>query len=155
MTRAATLFGFVVLCFGAAAIGGWLTTPGIPWLATLRQPPFQPPNWIFGPVWSLLYAMMALSGWLVFSQATSPARSVALVLFTVQLILNVGWSFLFFYLRMPLAACFEIVVLLIVLWIYIFTARHVNSLSALLFVPYGLWVGFATILTASLWYLNR
>lgn len=155
MSRAWTLIGFFVLCFASAGVGSAFTSPGIPWLATLKQPPFQPPNWIFGPVWTLLYAMMSVSGWLVFSQPPSPKRSQALVLFAIQLVLNVAWSLLFFYLRLPFIACVEIVALLAVIWIYVFTARGISATAAYLFVPYGLWVGFATALTGALWYLNR
>lgn len=155
MNRGLTLLFFFLLCFGAAGLGGWLTSPGIPWLATLRQPSFQPPNWLFGPVWTVLYGMMAVSGWLLYSQSPSPTRSFGLILFGAQLALNVGWSLLFFNLRMPLASLVEIVVLLAVIWMYVFTARKVSRKAALLFVPYGLWVGFATALTGALWYLNR
>lgn len=155
MKRILILIGFLVLCFAAAGLGGGLTSPGIPWLATLRQPSFQPPNWLFGPVWTVLYGMMAVSGWLLYLQAPSPARTFALGLFVGQLILNVGWSLLFFYWRMPLAAFFEILILLTVIWMYVFAVRGVNTKAAYLFVPYGVWVGFATLLTGALWYLNR
>src|ERR1700750_314341 len=94
------LVGFLILCFATAGLGGWLTNPGIAWLGTLRQPPFQPPKWIFGTVWTLLYAMMGLSGAFVYSQPQSSARTTALILFGLQLALNVGWSLLFFYLRL-------------------------------------------------------
>jgi benzodiazapine receptor len=155
MKRGLILLGFFVICFGAAGIGGWLTNPGIPWLGTLRQPSFQPPNWIFGPVWTVLYGMMAVSGWLLYLQAPSPARTFALGLFAGQLILNVGWSLLFFYFRMPLAAFLEIILLLAVIWMYVFAVRRTSTKAAVLFIPYGLWVGFATLLTGALWYLNR
>lgn len=147
--------GFLVLCYGAAAIGSALTTPGIAWMNALNKPFFQPPNWVFGPVWTLLFTMMALSGACVYAAPASQSRSRALTLFAIQLVLNVAWSGLFFYARQPFWATVEIVVLLATIWTYVIVAKPASKTASWLFIPYGLWVGFATVLTAGLWVLNR
>jgi translocator protein len=149
------LAGFLVLCFGAAGIGSALTTPGLSWMGALNKPFFQPPNWVFGPVWTLLYTMMAVSGAFVYAAPASAARSRALVLFAIQLALNVAWSGIFFYARQPFWATVEIAFLLAAIWAYVIVAKPASKTAAWLFVPYGLWVGFATVLTAGLWVLNR
>lgn len=146
---------FLVLCYAAAGLGSLFTSPGIPWMNALNKPFFQPPNWLFGPVWTVLYTMMAVSGGLLYCAPPSPARSHALMLFGVQLALNVAWSGVFFYLRLPFWATLEILVLLVAIWAYVIAAKPASRTAAWLFVPYGLWVGFATVLTAALWLLNR
>jgi translocator protein len=154
-TRWLVLGGFLLLCYGAAAAGSLLTSPGLPWLATLNKPSFNPPNWVFGPVWSLLYTLMAIAGWLVYSAEDSPRRTLALAIFATQLALNVAWSGLFFYLRQPGWSLVEILGLLAAIWAFVIAARPVSPTASWLFVPYGLWVAFATALNAALWSLNR
>ena len=149
-----TLIVFLIACYVVAGLGAKLTTPSLPWLATLRKPAFNPPDRVFGPVWSLLYTLMAFSGWLVTDSPASAPRSLALTIFAVQLALNLLWSFLFFHLRRPGLALVEIVLLLLAIWSYVAVAWHVNVLAAELFIPYGLWVAFATVLNGSIWRLN-
>src|SRR6185437_5026093 len=91
-----SLIAWLVLCFAVAAIGGRWTAPEIGgWYASLRRPTFSPPNWIFGPVWTLLYALMAVAAWQIWQAESSPARTLALAIFLIQLALNLGWSWIF------------------------------------------------------------
>jgi translocator protein len=149
------LVAFLIVCFVAAGLGGLLTNPGLPWLATLQKPRLNPPDWVFGPVWTTLYTLMAISGWLVFRAQPSTSRTTALTLFAVQLVLNVAWSAIFFFLRQPGLALIEIVVLWGTIWSYAFFASRASHVASKLFVPYGLWVTFALYLNAGLWFLNR
>lgn len=153
--RIARLAIFVVLCYGAAGLGGALTSPGLPWLATLQKPAFNPPDWVFGPVWTVLYGLMAVSGWLVHATPPSRRRTQALSVFALQLCLNVAWSGLFFYLHRPGWSFAEVCVLLGTIWFYVVLTWPIERRAAWLFVPYGLWVAFATVLNAAIWRLNR
>jgi len=150
-----SLGAFLALCFAAAAIGGWLTAGAVEtWYPTLEKPPGTPPSWVFGPVWTALYAMMAVSGWLVWQRTSGPHRARAMVPFGVQLALNVGWSGLFFGLQRPRWALIEIVVLLAAIGWTIRAFRGVNKRAAGLLVPYLVWVVYATALNAGFVLLN-
>lgn len=95
--QAVGLAVFVLICLAAAALGGITTGPAIDgWYRTLEKPPWQPPNWVFGPVWSVLYLLMAVAAWLVWMRAGFRAAVIPLGLFAVQLVLNVAWSWTFF-----------------------------------------------------------
>ena len=140
----------------AATLGSLATVSSIPgWYATLRKPAWSPPNAVFGPVWTSLYAMMAVAAWLVWRRDGFRGARLSAVAFTLQLVLNTLWSVLFFGLHLPAAALAEIVVL----WLAIaattlfFYAR--SRLAGALMIPYALWVAFAAALNASLWWLNR
>ena len=151
----AVLAGFVLLCFAVAGTGGLATASGVDtWYPTLVKPAFNPPDWIFGPVWTVLYLMMAIAAWRVWRRPPSEQRSVALAVFGLQLALNLAWSVLFFGLQSPGAALVEIVLLLgaIAGTTYLFWRQE--RLAGLLFVPYLLWVAFATLLNVSIWLLN-
>jgi benzodiazapine receptor len=141
-------------CFAAAGLGSIATAPALgKWYAGLVKPPWNPPNWIFGPVWTTLYAMMAVAAWLVWRRG-GPRRLPALILFGVQLALNVSWSWLFFGLRQPGLALVEILLLWLAIgataWAF---GRH-SWPAALLLLPYFLWVSFAAVLNWALWRLN-
>lgn len=147
------LVGFVAASFAAAALGG-ITTAGAvrDWYPTIAKPTWTPPSWIFGPVWTALYAMMAVAGWLVWRQA---GWSGALVWFAVQLALNAAWSPLFFGLhRIDLA-----LVVIVALWAAILGTTvafwRVSPWAGGLFVPYLAWVSFAAALNFAIWRLNR
>jgi tryptophan-rich sensory protein len=146
---ALALFVFLVAC---AAFFGAQFQPGL-WYADLRKPPLNPPNWVFGPVWSFLYLTIAVAGWLVWRARSDSLQP--LTLWTAQLVLNAGWSFLFFGLRRPSAALLEILVLLVVIVVTTASFFRVRRLSGLLFLPYAAWVSFAAYLNAGIWYLNR
>lgn len=140
---------FVIIVFAVAAFGA-MFTPG-EWYATLEKPSWNPPNWIFGPVWTLLYVMIAISGWLVW-QRTGPG--LAMGLYAFQLVLNAAWSWLFFGRQAIGAALVDIIVLLSLIVATIVVFWPVSRVAAGLLVPYALWVAFATLLNMTIWRLN-
>lgn len=142
----------------ASLIGSAVTVPQIPgWYAGLAKPPFNPPNWLFAPVWTTLFALMALSAFRVWRLPVGAAgRAQALLAHHVQLALNMLWSCIFFGLNSPAGG---LVVIALLLAAMIWTMRRFaalgDKLSLALFVPYLAWVSFATLLNASIWWLNR
>ena len=147
---AVALVGWLALCFAAAAVGARYQ-PGA-WYAGLRKPAWNPPSWLFAPVWTVLYAMMGVAAWLVWREA---GLSREIGLFVVQLALNAAWSWLFFGLRRPGLAFADIVVLWLCILATLSAFWSVRPLAALLLVPYLAWVTFAAALNAALWRLNR
>lgn len=143
----AVLLGMLALCLSVAALGGAATAPAIPtWYATLPKPWFTPPAWVFGPVWTALYAMMAVSLWTLWRQVPFRVARLPYALFAVQLAANLAWSFLFFAFRSPMLALADIVVLdVAVLLTMLAFARYSLTAFALL-VPYFVWILFATLL---------
>jgi tryptophan-rich sensory protein len=126
------------------------------WYADLNKPFFNPPNWIFGPVWTTLYIMMGISAFLVWQKdINSKAVRIVLACFIVQLFLNGIWTPLFFGLHSPLLGLIDIVLLLNAIIVTIFAFFQISRIAALLLVPYLAWVSFATVLNASLYFLNR
>jgi tryptophan-rich sensory protein len=149
------LAAFILVCFAAAGVGGLVTTPNIPtWYASLAKPTWTPPDWIFGPVWSLLYLMMAMSAWLVWRQTGIAGAKLPLGLFAVQLVLNSLWSVLFFGLQSPSGAFIEIILLwaAILATMIVFWGR--SRLAGGLLAPYLAWVSFAAVLNFAIWRLN-
>jgi translocator protein len=149
------LAGLLVVCFGVAALGSVFTSSAMPeWYMSLEKPAFNPPSWVFGPVWTLLYAMMAVAAWLVWREAGFDGATPALSMFFVQLALNLAWSGIFFGLREPGWAMLEILALwgaIVVTMVLFF--RH-SSVAGWLLAPYLLWVSFAAVLNAAIWRLN-
>jgi tryptophan-rich sensory protein len=145
------LVGFVLLCFAAAALGSAVTLPEIDgWYAALPKPSWNPPNWIFGPVWSTLYLLMGIAAWLVWRQSGLKGAAGALALFAVQLALNTLWSFLFFGGHRPDLAAVDIVLLgLAIVATMVAFSRH-SRLAAVLLVPYLAWVTFAAVLNITI-----
>ncbi|WP_420100537.1 TspO/MBR family protein [Bosea sp. (in: a-proteobacteria)] len=137
--------------------GSAATVPQIPsWYAGLVKPPFNPPNWIFGPVWTALYALMAFAVFRILRVPVgTPGRRRALVLYHLQLLLNFGWSFAFFGANSPVGGLLVIVPLLIAIVATITAFRPLDRLASGLLWPYLAWVGFATLLNGSIWWLNR
>jgi len=145
------LVAFVLLSFSAAVFGSRFP-PG-DWYAALAKPSWNPPSWLFGPVWTVLYLLIGIAAWLVWEHR-GPLRRWAMTAFGIQLVLNAIWSWVFFGLRRPDWALFEIVLLLAaILWTMWLFAKE-RPLSAKLLAPYLAWVSFATILNGTLWYLN-
>lgn len=146
----------VGICLLVGVIGSFFTTPSIPtWYAGLVKPVFNPPNWVFGPVWTALYIMMGVSAWLVLKKCKEDQNAkAALVIFGIQLLLNGIWSPVFFGLKSALGGLIVIVVLLIMIAKTILVFWRISKTSALLLVPYILWVAFATVLNFYLWRLN-
>ena len=143
------------ICFGAAALGSLATAPEIGgWYQTLNKPSWQPPNWLFGPVWSLLFAMMATSAWLIWRPAGFSGARTPLLLFAVQLILNVVWSWLFFRLHRPDWAFFEIILLWVAILVTMLSFFGRSTTAGWLLVPYLGWVSFAAMLNLTIWRLN-
>ena len=147
----------VVICELAGFIGSIFTMPSIPgWYAGLAKPSFNPPGWIFGPVWITLYALMGIAAWLVYDKGLKGADvKRALSIFTAQLIVNVLWSIMFFGAHHILGAFVIIVALWILIAATIQLFGKVSKPAAVLLVPYILWVSFAAVLNASLYVLNR
>ncbi len=146
----------VVVCQLAGVIGSVFTAPAIPgWYATLAKPSFTPPNWIFGPAWITLYALMGVSAFMVWREGWNKREvRMALGVFVVQLILNALWSVMFFGLRSPLAGFLVIVLLWVLIALTMAFFRKVSLAAALLLLPYILWVGYASVLNYSIWRLN-
>jgi benzodiazapine receptor len=146
---------FVALCLGVAAAGGAATASSVAtWYAGLAKPSFNPPNWVFGPVWTVLYLAIAVAGWRVWCRRAQPGARAALAAWSVQLALNLGWSLVFFGARLIGAALVEIGVLLAAIVATIVLSWRVDRAAGWLLVPYAAWVGFATVLNAALWRLN-
>jgi translocator protein len=137
--------------------GNAVTMPKIQgWYATIVKPSFNPPNWLFGPVWTLLFLMMAYAVYRIWRlEAQTPGRSAALVTFYLQLALNFGWSLAFFGMESPLLGLVVIAPFLALIIVTIVQFRPLDRMAALLLVPYAAWVSFATVLNISLWWLNR
>ena len=147
----------ILLCQLAGVIGGLFTASSVnTWYATLNKPSFNPPNWLFSPVWITLYFLMGIALFLVWRKRRQAENvKIAVYLFGVQLILNILWSLLFFGLKMPLLALIEIIILWGFILITLQKFKKISKLAGYLFVPYLLWVSFAVALNFFLWSLNR
>lgn len=143
---------WLVLSFSAASLGGFFM-PG-DWYAGLKKPSWNPPGWIFGPVWSTLYTMMGVAAWMVWKRGGLAAQRRPLIAFLVQLALNAIWTPLFFGLREPGWAFAEIILLWLAIVWTIAEFRRTNRIAAGLLLPYLAWVSFATVLNGTLWRLN-
>jgi tryptophan-rich sensory protein len=150
MRRYLVLATFIALVLGGGTLIG-LTVQPDGWYAALRKPPFNPPNWVFAPVWSALYVMIGVAGWLVWRRDW---RSRMMAAWVAQLALNFIWTPVFFGLHAPAAALAVILALLIVIIAFIVRGWGRDRAAALLFVPYVAWVAFATLLNAAIVYLN-
>ena len=145
----------ISLCFVLGSSGGLLTINEIAgWYATLQKPSFNPPNWLFGPVWTALYIMMGVSFYLVWRTPPSAAREKALSAFLVQFALNCAWTPVFFSLHMTGAALVVIVLMWLAILRTIFLFAPFSKTASWLLVPYISWVSFATLLNAAIWWLN-
>ena len=152
--QALALGFFCLACLLAAGLGSLFTMVSLgSWYATLVKPSWNPPSWLFGPVWTVLYALMGVAGWLVWRRG-GPAIRPALQWFAVQLVLNVGWSAVFFGLQMPGLAFAEILVLWLAIAATLMTSWRVSRAAGILLVPYLLWVSFAAVLNFAIWRLN-
>lgn len=145
------LAGWLVLTIGGGAVIGYLSNSGMsPWYAALDKPSWTPPPWVFGPVWTTLYALMGTAAWMVWGRTGQRLDAPPIRLFLLQLALNFAWSFLFFSLQQPGLALVEILVLWVCIGLTILAfSRHSMVASALL-VPYLVWVSYATALNAAI-----
>jgi benzodiazapine receptor len=145
----------LLLTLAIGGIAGWITNPEIGgWYQTIQKPSWQPPNWVFGPVWTVLYILMGIAFWLVWREPSSERRNAAIVFFMIQLLFNFLWSIIFFNFHSIGWALIDIAALWIFIIITIFSFRRVNKTAAWLMVPYICWVSFAMILNYSIFRLN-
>lgn len=149
------LIGSIIFCNTVGVLGALVTNPRTDWFINLNKPWFNPPSWLFGPVWTMLYTLMGISIYLIWKDGFfTPERRTARAIFILQLVLNSGWSYVFFGMQEIGMA----LVLIIAIWLAIITTiiafYRVHKIAALLFIPYLLWVTFASILNFSLWQLN-
>lgn len=148
----------IIVCLAVGYSSSEVTKSAIEtWYATLEKPVFNPPNWIFAPVWTLLFILMGIAAGLVWDKIKEQNEEVkkALGFFLIQLILNAIWSYLFFGLNNPLLALIEIVLLWLMIYETYLKFVKINKIAGYLLIPYMAWVGFAAILNASIWWLNR
>lgn len=139
----------------ASILGQIATYPNLsPWFAGLTKPSFNPPNWVFAPVWTTLYALMAFALWRIFRLPGSSLRTAAVSLFFIQLALNAAWSWMFFWAHSPLLGLINIVPQLLAIFATIAAFARVDRLAAWCLVPLALWVSYASLLNFSLWRLN-
>ena len=145
----------IIICQLAGIIGAFFTTPAIPgWYAGLNKPVFNPPAWIFGPVWTMLYLMMGIALYLVWISKKGKKRSGALKAFGIQLVLNGLWSVIFFGWQLPWLAFGEIIILWLMIGMTIKKQLLVNKTAAYLMLPYLAWVSFASVLNLAIAWLN-
>ena len=150
MKRFGPLTPFLLLVVGGSLAIGFLTAPG-EWYAGLAKPPFNPPNWVFAPVWTVLYVLIAVAGWRTFERDRS---SWPMKLWWAQLVLNFLWSPVFFAAHRIGLALLVILLLLAAILAFLVMSWRQNRVAAWLFAPYAAWVAFAAVLNGSIWLLN-
>lgn len=146
----------IVICQTAGIVGSFFTTPNIPtWYKTLQKPAFAPPNWLFAPVWTILFLLMGIALYLVWKQGWSlPSVRTAMTIFFIHLLVNILWSGVFFGLRSPLAGFFVIIALWFLIILTIIYFSNVSKTAGILLIPYILWVSFASVLNFMIYKLN-
>lgn len=146
----------IALTVGLGAGSGYLTVKEIPtWYAGLVKPSFNPPNYLFGPVWTILYILMGISLFLIWKQPPSPQRKKAITIFLIQFALNIAWSFIFFNQHQILGALIDIIAMWFLIQFTMILFGKLNKTAAWLLLPYLLWVTFATMLNTAIWLLNH
>ena len=150
-----TYLGFILVCQMAGIIGSVFTAPAVKgWYTTINKSPLNPPSWVFAPVWTILFIMMGISVSIIWLSEKNEARTKALKVFFVQLVLNTLWSIIFFGLKNPALAFVEIILLWLAILYTIILFRKINRKASCLLIPYILWVSFASVLTLSVALLN-
>jgi len=150
---AAVLTGFLALTLGVGIFAGLVTEPNVQtWYPTLIKPSFNPPNWLFAPVWTTLYILIAIAGWRVWRVTDFNSR--ALLFWILQLALNFAWSFIFFGAHKIGLALIEVAVLWLMVLLTTIAIFRIDRPAGFLFVPYLVWVSFAALLNLSIWRLN-
>jgi benzodiazapine receptor len=148
----------LMVCFGASGLGAlFMSNDAVGnWYEQLQKPSITPPDWVFGPAWTILYIMMSISVFLVWNKGLDhPKVKLAICIFLIQLALNAAWTPMFFGFHLILPALIDIVLLFIAIFITILAFKGISFWASMLLLPYLLWVGFATILNALIWNLNR
>lgn len=147
----------IAICLAVGFLGSRITQTTIDtWYPTIEKPIFNPPNWVFAPVWTLLFILMGFAAGLIWNKLEENKEAVkkAMLFFIIQLLLNLFWSYLFFGLNNLLLASIEIVLLWLIIYETYVLFKRINSKASYLLIPYLAWVGFATILTISIYFLN-
>jgi tryptophan-rich sensory protein len=158
MQRILRIAVVLMTCLVVGYLSGMVTRESITtWYPTLNKPFFNPPNWVFAPVWTVLYIMMGIAGGLVWNKQETDEKNVttAFKYFIIQLALNAIWSLIFFNLHNPLLALIEIVLLWLMIYETYNQFKKIDSRAGMLLLPYLAWVSFATILNGAVWWLNR
>ena len=158
MNKIVKIIVVVIVCLAVGYFSGAVTREAITdWYPTLIKPSFNPPNWIFFPVWTALYIMIGIAAGLVWNKIEVQKELVkkALIFFAIQLGLNALWSYLFFGLHNPMLAGLEIIVLWLMIYETYVQFSKINKIAGYLFIPYIAWVSFAAILNLSIWWLNK
>ncbi|MDI1257501.1 MAG: tryptophan-rich sensory protein [Flavobacterium sp.] len=158
MNKYTKILILVATCLGIGYMSGIVTRGGLEsWFPSLIKPSFNPPNWVFAPVWTTLYVLMGIAGGLVWDKIDGNREEVkkALTFFAIQLALNALWSILFFGFENPMLAMVEIVLLALMIYETLYKFLKINKTAGYLFVPYLLWVSFAAVLNGSIWWLNK
>lgn len=152
----AVLVLFVMVCLGVAGAGAFFTAGSVnQWYPILQKPSWTPPSWLFGPVWTILYLMMAVAAWIIWRNRDLNNVRGTLGLFAFQLALNAAWSPLFFGLKSPLAGLLDIIPLWTAILGTLLAFWKISPLAGALLVPYWLWVSFAAVLNFAIWKMNR
>ena len=155
MNKTLKLILCLLIPLAIGSISGIATAAGIKsWYLTLNKPFFNPPNYLFGPVWTLLYLLMGISIYLILQTPKTDMRKKAIIIFCVQLGLNFLWSFLFFKFQRVGIAFIEILLIWASILTMIITFYKLNKTAALLQIPYLMWVSFASVLNGAIWWLN-
>jgi len=146
---------FLGVCLSIGFAGSVFTFSSVnSWYLQINKPIYTPPNWLFGPVWTTLFIMMGISGWLAWENNKKP-KSNAFIYYFAQLGLNLLWSIIFFGLRSPFVASVEIIILWVFIFLSIKSFAKINKIASFLLYPYIIWVSFAAFLTVSIYFLNR
>lgn len=148
------LLGWLALCFAIAALGAWASINASSFYGELARPSWAPPAWLFGPVWSALYFMMAVAAWLAWRERGFAGARGALTLFLVQLAANALWSWLFFGWKLGALASVEVIVLWALILATLMAFWRIRPLAGALLLPYLAWVSFATVLCITIWRMN-
>lgn len=157
MSKSLKILYVVAICLAVGYLSSLVTQSSIEtWYPTIKKPIFNPPNWVFAPVWTLLFIMMGIAGGLVWDKLEQNRELVkkGLFLLTIQLLLNAFWSYIFFSLKNILLASIEIILLLLIIYETYIVFKKIDSMASKLLIPYLLWVSFATILTVTICFLN-
>ena len=150
------LFFFISLCliFGNG-LGGYFTFISVEtWYQTLNKPSFNPPDWVFGPVWTTLYILMGISVWLVWKRKPSADRTIGIRIFWVQLFFNILWTYIFFGIQKIGLSFLEIIFLIFLIFSNIIYFLKIDKIAGYLLIPYLIWVLYASVLTYNIWILN-
>lgn len=147
----------MAICLGAGGIGAIFTLQSVDtWYAMLKKPVFTPPDWIFAPVWLVLYILMAISVYILWYKRQTPGQyAAAYVLFGTQLVLNIGWSYVFFGMHSIIGGLFLTILLWLALSATIYEFLHYSQIAGWLLIPYLVWVSYAGLLNFGLWWMNR